>query len=60
MRHKDQISIAFWTSNCNYRALRDLFYQLKKSVELPRYHDFDFCQHPTNYKKGEYKKKEDV
>lgn len=49
MRHSDEITLAIWTNIRVYRTIKDFFYELKNSANLPKYIEFDFGEHPIKF-----------
>ena len=54
IRQAKMITIALWINHSDYRDAKDLFYNIKKLIPIPKNIDFDFAQHPKKY----YKTKE--
>ena len=49
IRQVDNVCLAIWVKNNDYRVVKDLFYHLKRNVPFPKNIELDYSEHPKKY-----------
>ena len=49
IRQADNICLAIWVRNNDFRLVKDLFYHLKRNVPFPKNIDLDYSEHPKKF-----------
>ena len=52
IRQVDNICMAIWVRNNDFRIVKDIFYHLKRTVPFPKNIDLDYSEHPKKFLYG--------